>query len=169
MCTIYRLYKCANALHQWKVPLLPKVIFYLMRFGFGAVVPYTALIGRNTVFQWDGLGIVIHHRAVIGMDCDIGQGVTIGGRSGYNNVPTLGDHIVVGAGAKILGPVRIGDYAVIGANAVVIHDVPAHAVVAGVPARISKQPPAEFICPDEGWNPIRKENRHSHVELHYHR
>jgi len=116
MCTIYRLYKCANALHQWKVPLLPKVIFYLMRFGFGAVVPYTALIGRNTVFQWDGLGIVIHHRAVIGMDCDIGQGVTIGGRSGYNNVPTLGDHIVVGAGAKILGPVRIGDYAVIGAN-----------------------------------------------------
>src|SRR6267142_7108850 len=167
MCTIYRLYRCANTLYRWRVPFLPKVIFYVMRFGFGTVVPYTALIGRNTMFQWDGLGIVIHHRAVVGENCDIGHGVTIGGRSGYDQVPVLGDYVVVGAGAKILGPVKIGDYAVIGPNAVVIHDVPAYGVAAGVPARMSDQPPAEFLWLDQRLRPARKKNEHSHVELHY--
>jgi serine O-acetyltransferase len=85
------------------------------------------------------MGIVIHRRVVIGEDCMIGQHVTIGGRSGHYEVPVLGNNVFVGVGAKVLGPIKVGDHAVIGANAVVLHDVPPHAVVAGVPARIIKK------------------------------
>lgn len=69
----------------------------------------------------------------------IGQQVTIGGRSHILEVSTIGDRVYFGAGAKILGNVHVGDGAVIGANAVVIHDVPAHSVVGGVPARVIKE------------------------------
>jgi serine O-acetyltransferase len=157
MCTVYRLYECANTLYRWKIPFLPKAIFYFLRFGFGTVLPYTASIGPNTMFQSNGLGIVIHHRAVIGANCDIGQGVTIGGRSGYDEVPVLGNHVTVGVGAKILGPVKIGDHAVIGANAVVIRDVPANAVAAGVPARIVRRRFAESGRLREDWESCREE------------
>lgn len=68
----------------------------------------------------------------------IGQQVTIGGRSHIVDVLVLGDTVCVGTGARILGNVHIGDGAVVGANAVVIHDVPAHSVVGGVPARVIK-------------------------------
>jgi serine O-acetyltransferase len=139
MCKVYGLYKCANALYSIGVPLFPKIIYYFMRFVFTTSIPYTATVGRNTLFNNWGMGIVIHRRVVIGENCVIGQSVTIGGRSGHYEVPVLGDNVIVGVGAKILGPIRVGDNAVIGANAVVIHDVPPHAVVAGVPARIIKR------------------------------
>jgi serine O-acetyltransferase len=105
---------------------------------------------------------------VIGENCRIAHGVTIGGRSGHYEVPVIGNNVTVGVGAVVLGPIKVGDHAIIGANAVVIHDVPAHAVVAGVPARIIKQTPAEFLCLDETWRPAPKKNRPSHVEFHYH-
>ena len=82
---------------------------------------------------------MIHPRAVIGTGCHIGQGVTIGGRKGIETVPVLGKNVVVGCGATILGPITVGDGAMIGAGAVVIHDVPAGATVAGVPARIIRE------------------------------
>lgn len=66
----------------------------------------------------------------------IGQGVTIGGKSGWYEVPVIGDNVHINAGAKIIGPVRIGDNVEIGANAVVVKDVPSNCVVAGIPARI---------------------------------
>jgi len=103
---------------------------------FSAVVPAECSIGRRTVLSYHGLGIVLHARARIGAGCLIGPGVTIGGRSGHHEVPVLGERVFVGAGARILGPVTIGDGAVIGANAVVISDVPAGAMAAGVPARV---------------------------------
>lgn len=83
-------------------------------------------------------GIVIHPNCKIGPNCLIFQQVTLGsnGTGIGKGVPTLGGHVDVGAGAKILGGVTIGDNAVIGANAVVITDVPAHATAIGVPARI---------------------------------
>lgn len=79
-------------------------------------------------------GVVIHSRAVIGPNCLIMHQVTIGQNRG--GVPTLGGHVDVGPGAKILGAVHVGDHAVIGANAVVLRDVPARAVAVGAPARV---------------------------------
>lgn len=81
-------------------------------------------------------GIVIHPKARIGPNCLIFQQVTIGTRAGKPGAPTIGGHVDIGAGARILGPVHIGDHAAIGANAVVLEDVPAHATVAGIPARL---------------------------------
>jgi len=135
---VYQLYKVANKLHRWEVPFLPKIIYYFMRFAFTTSIPYTATIGRNTYLNNWGLGIVIHRRVVIGENCRIGHGVTIGGRSEHYEVPVIGNDVLVGVGAKILGPIKIGDHATIGANSVVIDDVPPYAVVAGVPARIIK-------------------------------
>ena len=80
-------------------------------------------------------GIVIHPGAVVGPNCMLFQGVTLGTNRGPG-APTLGGHVDVGPGAKILGPVTIGDHAVIGANAVVLQDVPAGATAVGIPARI---------------------------------
>jgi serine O-acetyltransferase len=133
---IYRLYKVANTLYKWKVPLLPKVIYYFMRFAFATSVPYTAAVGRNTYFNNWGLGIVIHRRVVIGENCMISHGVTVGGRGGHYEVPVVGNDVAIGVGAAVLGPIKVGDHAIIGAHALVIHDVPPYAVVAGAPARI---------------------------------
>ena len=133
---VYQLYKVANKLYRWEVPFLPRAIYYFMRFAFTTSIPYTATIGKNTYLNNWGMGIVIHRRVVIGENCRIGHGVTIGGRSEHYEVPVIGNDVLVGVGAKILGPIKIGDHATIGANSVVIDDVPPYAVVAGVPARI---------------------------------
>jgi len=84
------------------------------------------------------MGIVIHRRVVVGENCRIGHGVTIGGRSDHYEVPVIGNDVLVGVGATILGPVKVGDHATVGANALVIDNVPANAVVVGVPARVIK-------------------------------
>jgi serine O-acetyltransferase len=138
MCKVYLLHRLSNQLYRMGIPVLPRVIYYFMRFAFTTSVPWTVTVGRGTRFNNWGMGIVVHRRVVIGEKCSIGQGVTIGGRSGHFEVPVLGNNVVVGVGAKVLGPIKVGDHAVIGANAVVINDVPPYAVVAGVPARIVK-------------------------------
>lgn len=91
------------------------------RLGIGLLIPHPT-------------GIVIHPGAVIGPDCLIMSGVVIGTRTEPGDVPTIGSHVDVGSGAKILGGVRIGDYAVIGANAVVVDNVRAGSTVVGIPA-----------------------------------
>jgi serine O-acetyltransferase len=148
MCKVYGLYKCGHTLYLWRVPILPRLIYYFMRFVFTASVPYTATIGRNSSFNNWGMGVVIHRRAVIGENCEIAHHVTIGGRGGFQEVPVVGDNVFIGAGAKILGPIRIGDGATIGANAVVLHDVPAHSVAAGIPARIIKKNVQSIVGPE---------------------
>lgn len=82
---------------------------------------------------------MVHARAVVGRNCIIGANVTIGGKSGWYEVPVIGDNVDISAGVKILGPVRIGNNVIIGANAVVVKDVPDNCVVAGIPARIIKR------------------------------
>jgi serine O-acetyltransferase len=104
---------------------------------YGIELPYTAQLGRRVVFEHQH-GIVIHGNCVIGDDCIIRQGVTMGNRSLEKpyDAPKLGDRVNVGAGAKILGAVQIGSDASVGANAVVLCDVPASAVAVGIPAKI---------------------------------
>ena len=92
------------------------------------------------------MGVVVGETAVIGADCMLYHGVTLGGTSlkKEKRHPTLGNDVVVGAGAKILGPINIGDGARIGANAVVVRDVPAHATAVGVPAQNREALSPEF-------------------------
>jgi serine O-acetyltransferase len=96
-----------------------------------------ATIGRR-VFIDHGMGVVIGETAVIGDDCTLYHGVTLGGTSWSKGKrhPTLGRNVVIGAGAKVLGPIVIGDGAKIGSNAVVVRDVPAGATAVGIPARL---------------------------------
>ena len=98
-----------------------------------------AKIGKG-LFIDHGTGVVIGETAVIGDDCTIYQGVTLGGtgKDQGKRHPTLGDRVMVGAGAKILGPFRVGDDAKVAAGAVVLSEVPDHATAVGVPARVVK-------------------------------
>lgn len=95
--------------------------------------------------------MVMHARTVVGKNCMIGQGVTIGGKSGWYEVPVIGDNVIINAGSKIIGPVRIGNNVEIGANSVVVKDVPSNCVVAGIPARILKSNMSE-----EDWKEMNK-------------
>ncbi len=97
-----------------------------------------AVLGRR-VFIDHGIGVIIGETAEVGDDCTIYQGVTLGGTSltrGAKRHPTLGREVVVGAGAKVLGPFTVGDGARIGSNAVVVREVPPGATAVGIPARI---------------------------------
>lgn len=112
-----------------------RALHRLVRNVYGIELPDTARIGRRVVFEHQH-GIVVHGNSVIGDDCILRQGVTLGMRSmeSPHDAPVLGRGVNVGAGAKVLGPVRIGDGASIGANAVVLTDVPPGALAVGVPA-----------------------------------
>jgi len=141
----------AIAVHRfgnWRMGLQPKVLrapfsvvyrtlFRGIRNFYGIELPYSSRVGRRVVIEHQG-GIVVHGNAVIGDDCILRQGVTLGNRSldRPHEAPCLGTGVNVGAGAKILGGVSIGDGAQIGANAVVRSDVPAGGVAVGIPARV---------------------------------
>jgi serine O-acetyltransferase len=100
----------------------------------GADIPLTSRIGGGLSIPHPN-GVVVHPHASIGPNCQLFQQVTIGMGSG-DGVPTLGGHVDVGAGAKIIGGVHIGDHAKVGANSVVLCDVPAGSTAVGIPARI---------------------------------
>ena len=112
----------------------------LTRFLTGIEIHPGATIGRR-FFIDHGMGVVIGETAEIGDDVMLYHGVTLGGRSLEHGKrhPTLGNRVVVGAGAKILGPLTIGDDCAVGANAVVTHDVPADSIATGIPAVVRRR------------------------------
>lgn len=114
----------------------------------GADIPVTSNLGGGLVLPHPN-GIVIHPGVLIGPNCLIFQQVTIGASG--RGIPTIGGHVDIGAGAKIIGPVRIGNHARIGANALVVFDVPDHATVVGQPATIlngnTTRPDAQTVNP----------------------
>lgn len=117
-----------------------KVAFLLVRDVYGIEIPDSVKLGRRVTIGHQH-GIVVHPDATIGDDCQIRQGCTIGAGSdeGFRRqVPTLGDRVSVGAGAKIVGPVHIGNDVRIGPNAVVMTSVPAGSIVLAEPPRIIK-------------------------------
>lgn len=129
---------------MWREPGLKvpaRLLSQVVRAATGVEIHPGARIGRR-LFIDHGMGVVIGETAEVGDDVVLFHGATLGGkamRRGKRH-PTVGDRVVVGAGAKVLGPVWIGDGAQIGANAVVIADVPPGSVAVGVPARVRTQP-----------------------------
>lgn len=116
---------------------LARFISHLSRWLTGIEIHPGATIGRR-FFIDHGMGVVIGETSVIGDDCTLYHGVTLGGTT-WQKVkrhPTLGNNVVIGAGAKVLGPVTVGDNARIGSNSVVVKDVPAGATAVGIPAHI---------------------------------
>lgn len=133
-------YRLAHALYKLHLFFLARLLSQIARFFTGIEIHPGAKIGRR-FFIDHGLGVVIGETAVIGDDVLLYQGVTLGGTGIVKGKrhPTLGNNVVVGAGAKVLGNIIIGDNSYIGANAVVIKDVPTNSTVVGVPGRITKQ------------------------------
>ena len=133
---VLRIHRLANWLWLRGVPVIPRILKVCNRILFGVVLPPQTRIGNNVLLSYQGLGTVIHRDAVIDDGAIISTGVTIGGRSGQLGAPHICENVLLGTGAKVLGPIRIGQGASVGANAVVIRDVPDFAVVVGVPARV---------------------------------
>jgi len=131
----YRMHK--RRPYRSGMTLVYRVLAQYVRNHYGVEVPFSAKVGRRVVIEHQG-GIVIHGCSVIGDDCVIRQGVTLGNRHMNEpfDAPVLGNRVNVGAGAKLLGGVHIGDDASIGANSVVLRDVPAGGTAVGVPARL---------------------------------
>jgi serine O-acetyltransferase len=126
----------------WKANFfwLGRFLSHIGRWFTGIEIHPGATIGRR-VFIDHGMGVVIGETAMIGDDCTLYHGVTLGGTSWNKGKrhPTLEAGVVIGAGAKVLGPITIGEGAKIGSNAVVVKDVPANATAVGIPARILEE------------------------------
>jgi serine O-acetyltransferase len=130
-------HRFAHGLYRIGIPVLPRLISQISRWLTGIEIHPGAQIGKG-VFIDHGMGVVIGETAVIGDYCLIYQGVTLGGtgkQSGKRH-PTLGENVVVGAGAKVLGNLLIGNNVRIGAGSVVLRDVPSDCTVVGIPGRV---------------------------------
>src|SRR5574340_483380 len=130
-------HRLAKRLWRWNLKWLARLNSHFARWLTGIEIHPGATIGRR-VFIDHGMGVVVGETADIGDDCTLYHGVTLGGTSWNKSKrhPTLMPGVVVGAGAKILGPIIIGANARVGSNAVVVKDVPDHATAVGIPARI---------------------------------
>ncbi len=131
------LHRMAHELYQMRLTFLARVVSQFSRALTGIEIHPGAKIGRR-FFIDHGMGVVIGETAEIGDDVLLYQGVTLGGtgKEKGKRHPTLGNHIVIGTGAKVLGNIRIGDHVKIGAGSVVVHPVPDHSTVVGIPGRI---------------------------------
>lgn len=143
------LHRIAHWLHLRRVSFFPRLISHLARFFTGIEIHPGAAIGRG-VFIDHGMGVVIGETAIVGDYSLIYQGVTLGGtgkESGKRH-PTLGENVVVGTGAKVLGNVQIGNHVRVGAGSIVLRDIPDSSTVVGVPGRIVGRS-SKRVCPLE--------------------
>lgn len=133
-------YRVAHRLYHFGIPFIPRFISQIARFLTGVEIHPAANIGKG-VFIDHGMGVVIGETALIGDNALIYQGVTLGGTGQEKGKrhPTLGDNVVVGAGATILGNIHIGNNVRIGAGSVVLRDIPSNSTVVGVPGRIVRR------------------------------
>ncbi|MBM3797155.1 MAG: serine O-acetyltransferase [Acidobacteria bacterium] len=134
------LHRLAHWLYRLGLPLVPRLVSQTSRFLTGIEIHPGARIGRR-FFIDHGMGVVIGETAEIGDDVLLYQGVTLGGtgKERGKRHPTLGNQVVVGTGAKILGNIQIGDHVKIGAGSVVVHPVPPNSTVVGIPGRVVRR------------------------------
>ena len=166
-------HRVAHTLWKWQVPFFPRLISHIGRFFTGIEIHPGASIGEG-FFIDHGMGVVIGETSEIGDNVALYQGVTLGGTSLLKKKrhPTLGDNVVVGAGAKLIGAITIGESSKIGAGSVVITSVPPHATVVGVPGRVVevRNPDTETVekLPDPVWEKIESlEGRISELEAEF--
>lgn len=132
-------HRLAHWLWQYKIPFIPRLISQISRFLTGIEIHPGAEIGRG-FFIDHGMGVVIGETTVIGENVLIYHGVTLGGTSlktGKRH-PTIGNNVIIGAGAKLFGPLTVGDNSQIGGGAVIVKDVPPNSVVVGNPGKVVK-------------------------------
>ena len=130
-------HRLAHTLFQWRIPVLPRLISHISRFLTGIEVHPGAKIGEG-LFIDHGMGVVIGETSEIGDNVTLHQGVTLGGTSHQRakRHPTLGNNVMVGVGAQLIGNIAIGDNTKVGSGSVVVNSVPANATVVGVPGRV---------------------------------
>ena len=153
------IHRVSHRLWTFGLRWLARALSHLARWLTGIEIHPGAKIGRR-LFIDHGMGVVIGETAVIGDDCTLYHGVTLGGTSWKKGKrhPTLGNGVVIGAGAKILGPIEVGDGARVGSNSVVLKDVPPGATVVGIPShrvhpdRKSKQAQRRAIADKVGFD-----------------
>lgn len=138
MDRISTIYRMEHWLYNHHLNVIAQMLRGLVRIIFSADVPPQMQIGKGTVFPHDALGCVFHPDVKIGKNCKILHGVTMGGRAGHKGLPIIGDNVVIGTHAQLIGNVKIGNNSIVGAGAIVTHDVPDNVVVVGNPARILK-------------------------------
>ncbi|MDX1979034.1 MAG: serine O-acetyltransferase [Bryobacteraceae bacterium] len=142
------LHRLAHRLYKAGVPLLPRLISQFSRFLTGIEIHPGARIGRR-FFIDHGMGVVIGETAEIGDDVLLYQGVTLGGtgKEKGKRHPTLGNNVVIGTGAKVLGNIRLGNCVKVGAGSVVVHPAPDNSTVVGIPGRVvrARNEPAEIL------------------------
>ena len=133
-------HRVAHYLHNKKCFLSARAVSQVSRFITGIEIHPGAKIGKGLVID-HGMGVVIGETAVIGDNCTIYQGVTLGGtgKDVGKRHPTLGNNVLVGAGAKVLGPFKIGDNSKIAANAVVLEEIPDNCTAVGIPAKLVRR------------------------------
>jgi len=140
-------YTRSKPLLKYMIYPLARIMLHHLTYKLGISIPPSTKIGSDFYIGHFG-GIVINHKSVIGKNCNISQGVTLGqaNRGANKGYPSLGDNVYIGPGAKIVGAVKIGNNVAIGANCVVTKDIPDNSVVVGVPSRvISKEGSAGYI------------------------
>ena len=145
-------HRVSHALHEAGVPLIPRLLAYLTKTMTGIEIHPAARIGRG-LFIDHGAGVVIGETAEVGDDVTMYQGVTLGG-TGFargKRHPTVGHEVMIGSGAKLLGPIDVGDRCKIGANSVVIHDVPPNSTVVGNPGHPVRVDGKKPDGPDADW------------------
>lgn len=130
-------YRLSHFLYKSKMFFMARLISQLARFFTGIEIHPGAKIGRGLVID-HGMGVVIGETAEVGDNVLLYHGVTLGGtgKDKGKRHPTVGNNVMIGSGAKVLGPIVIGDNVKIGANAVVLKDVPANSTAVGIPAKI---------------------------------
>ena len=152
-------HRVAHTMWRWRVPFFPRLLSHISRFLTGIEIHPGAEIGEG-FFIDHGMGVVIGETSVIGDNVLLYQGVTLGGTSLQKKKrhPTLGNNVVVGSGAKLIGAINIGDNVKVGSGSVVINSVPPNATVVGVPGRVVeiRNPDNDTVekLPDPVWEKI---------------
>lgn len=132
-----KIYRLSNYFYKKNLKLLSKILDKVNYLLHNSYIPGSCTIGKDTKIAYGGIGVVIHARAIIGENCLIGQGITIGGRNGLKEVPVIENNVYLGAGCRILGNVKIASNNIIAPNSIVTKNIEmSYTVCGGVPSKV---------------------------------